>query len=317
MFRPAVVASRRSRFYIERHMKQSSTATPPKSHQRWTVLTLVEWATNHLIERGFDEARLHVELLLAHVLSYSRLQLYTNFDRPLNEEELLQFKQLFRRRLSHEPLQYLLGETEFMGIRLFVDQNVLIPRPETEQLVEHVVEVVKTSGKKPFEILDIGTGSGNIPIAIAKLAPNSSITSIDISIEAQDVARKNIALNEISNVTLLHADMFDDFLPGKLFNGIVSNPPYVAVDEFSMLEPEVRDFEPRIATTDNGDGYRCIRRISELAKSMLVDGGFLMMEIGYSQAEEAKQIVDKSGLPDIEVFNDYAGHQRIISAWKR
>ena len=291
-----------------------TTVSPAK--QQWTVLSLLEWSANHLLEQGFDEARLHVELLLAHVLNYSRLQLYTNFDRPLTPEELYRFKELFKRRLTHEPLQYILGETEFMGLPLFVDSNVLIPRPETELLVEKVLEVIKTTAKADVTVLDIGTGSGNICVAIAKFMPDANVTSMDVSAEAIRLAARNVERNDVARVSLLHQSVFEDFLAGMKFDVIVSNPPYISIEEFGTLQPEVRDFEPRLATTDETDGLKFIRRIANVAAQKLAPLGFLLMEIAHNQSTASQQIVEESGLTGIEVFADYAGHPRIILARK-
>ncbi len=288
--------------------------TLPPTVQTWTVLSLIEWSTNHLLERNFDEARLHAEMLLAHILKYSRLQLYTNFDRPLTRNDLASFKELFKRRLTHEPLQYILGETEFMGLPFSVNKNVLIPRPETELLVEKAIDTIKLLDKKEAEILDIGTGSGNIAIAIAALARSSRVTSIDISNEALRTAKQNAERNDVSNVTLLHADMLSEFLGDQMFDGIVSNPPYISAAEFNTLQPEIRDFEPRIATTDDLDGYTFIRRVATIAMQKLNHDGFLLMEIGYGQSDEAKKIVEGAGLKDAGVIVDYNGIPRILSA---
>jgi release factor glutamine methyltransferase len=283
----------------------------------WTVLSLIEWSTNHLAEHGFDEARLHVELLIAYVLNYSRLQLYTNFDKPLTVEELSRFKELFKRRLAHEPLQYIVGESYFMGLPFFVDSRVLIPRPETEHLVERALEAIKSLGKENVEVLDIGTGSGNIPIALAKFAPHARLTSMDVSAEALVVARKNAELHEVNSIKFMHADILSDEPRAEKFDIIVSNPPYIALKEFSSLLPEVRDFEPRIATTDEGDGFKFIRRIARAAIQTLNAGGFLLMEIAYNQSVQARKILEDAGLQETEVFDDFAGIPRILSARKR
>ncbi len=291
-------------------------APPLLAKKPWTVLSLIEWSTSHLLERNFDEARLHAELLLAHVMHCSRLHLYTNFDRPLTANELAVFKELFKRRLTHEPLQYILGETEFMGLPFAVNKHVLIPRPETELLVERAIELLDSLPKEKVEVLDLGTGSGNISISIATFAKSAALTSIDISRDALEVARLNAVRNKTPDITLLHADMFSDFLPGTMFDGIVSNPPYIALEEFNHLQSEVRDFEPRIATTDESDGFTFIRRITELASQKLYPGGFLLLEIAYNQSDEAKRIADAAGLKEVEVFADYSGHPRLLSACK-
>lgn len=283
----------------------------------WTVLSLLTWAGNYLAEKGFDETRLHVELLLAHVLGISRLDLYLQFDRPLIPDELSRFKVLFRRRLTHEPLQYILGETEFMGLRLDVDRRVLIPRPETEQLVEEALALARRSGVGKVQIVDVGTGSGNIAIAMARMLPDALITAFDVSPEALAVARGNADRNGAANVTFEECDVFDECLTGRLFDLIVANPPYVAAGEYAGLQSEVRDFEPGIAVTDGGDGLRFIRRIARLAAERLRPGGALCMEIAWNQGETAAAIVAAEGLREVEVKSDYAGHPRIVCAFRR
>ncbi|MDD8018416.1 MAG: peptide chain release factor N(5)-glutamine methyltransferase, partial [Bacteroidota bacterium] len=165
----------------------------------WTILDLINWGTNYFTEKGFDEARLSVELLIAHVLKLQRIQLYTNFDKPLADEELTALKELIKRRLQHEPLQYITGETEFMGLKFSVDPRVLIPRPETELLVEQVIERTRNTfgGVETVRILDVGSGSGCIAVSLAKLISNVHVTAIDISKDALEVAKANAERNGV------------------------------------------------------------------------------------------------------------------------
>jgi release factor glutamine methyltransferase len=289
---------------------------PVPTTERWTILSLVERTTAHLVENRIDEARLNTELLLAHVLNFSRLQLYTNFDRPISVEELSLFRKLILRRLKREPLQYILGETDFMGFPLYVNQYVLIPRPETELLVEKTRDLIIPLRLERVDILDIGTGSGNIPIALEKFIENAAITSMDVSAEAQQVALRNFERNKISRVTLIQASVFDDFLPGISFDVIVSNPPYISENEFAELQPEIKDYEPRIATTDGGDGLTFVRRICAVAQEKLRPTGFVLIEIAYNQSDEALRIAREVGLRFPAVHKDYDGHPRILSAQK-
>ncbi len=275
------------------------------------MLSLLSWAGEYLTQKGFEEARLHSELLLAHILRLSRLDLYLQFDRPLTRGELDQFKSLFRRRLNHEPLQYILGETEFMGIPLCVGPGVLIPRPETELLVEDAVEVLKAVSIPSPAVLDVGTGSGNIALALARFVPPARITAVDISPACLDVARKNLERHSVLSVELVAGDMFAELFPDRVFDLVVSNPPYVPARDFDDLAPEIRVFEPRNATTDDADGFRCIRRIAELASARLVPGGTILMEIGYDQWPETREILEAAGLGGIAVRKDYAGIPRV------
>ncbi len=286
----------------------------PAPPQQWTILSLLDWSSGYLAGRGFDEARLHVELMLAHVLRLRRLDLYLQFDRPLTGHERGEFRALFERRLKHEPLQYILGETEFMGLSLTVDRSVLIPRPETELLVERALEILKVHATRRAEVLEIGTGSGNIAVALGALAPDSTIVSIDVSADALNVAAGNVARHHLTNVTLAEADVFGDFLPDRTFDMIISNPPYVSRDEFQALEPEVRDFEPPAAVTDSASGLLVISRIVEIAPFRLRPGGVLLMELGHGQSAQAHELLDASGLLDIEVLPDFAHIPRVIQA---
>lgn len=294
--------------------KARASETPPQS---WTVLSLIEWSTQYLVDRGFDEARLHVELLLAHVLQSSRLNLYLQFDRPLTSEELASFKNLFKRRLTHEPLQYILGETVFMGLRFTVDCRVLIPRPETELLVERAVEILNSSPSPNPRVLDIGSGSGNIALAIAHHAPKSIVESLDISSEALAIARENQQLLGVSNATFFEADIFAEQARLGTFEVIVSNPPYVSLQEFVSLQEEVRDFEPRLATTDEADGTRFLKRLARIAEDHLLEDGTLLVEIAYNQEAAVREILKACGPWDVEVFKDYAGLPRVVQVRRR
>ena len=294
--------------------REHGTVVDPAPPQQWTILSLLEWASGYLSRRGFDEARLHVELMLAHVLRLKRLDLYLQFDRPLTPEERGAFRALFERRLKHEPLQYILGETEFMGLSLAVDRSVLIPRPETELLVERAVEFLKARTDQKAEVLDIGTGSGNIAVALGAMAPGATIVSMDTSADALRVAATNVARHKLANVTLLEADVFGEFLSGRRFDLLISNPPYVSREEFQALEPEVRDHEPSSAVTDNADGMRVITRIAQIASPRLRPGGALFMELGYNQSERVRELLAASGLADIELIPDFARIPRVIAA---
>jgi release factor glutamine methyltransferase len=280
----------------------------------WTISSLLEPAKNSLEACGFEDARLNVELLLAHVLGVQRTQLYANYDRQIESNELADFNALLERRLAHEPLQYILGETEFMGLPLYVNSSVLVPRPETELLVEKTLETIKAKGNERVEILEVGTGSGNIPIALAHFAENAVITSIEVSAPALEIAARNIQPHGFTRISLHQEDVFSDFLPGKTFDIIVSNPPYVSKEDFERLEPEIKDYEPRVATTDGGDGYAVIKRVIEVAAGKLKPNGSLLLEIAYNQSGETERIARSCGFSDVEFFNDFSGIPRIVRA---
>ena len=284
------------------------------SAQQWTVLSLLQWGSDYLKEKGFDEPRLTVDLLLAHVLSLPRLNLYLQFDRPLTADELSRFKALFKRRLSREPLQYIIGETDFMGLRVRVTPDVLVPRPETELLAERAIEELKRRAPGSQVVLEIGTGSGNLAMAIARFVPTARIISIDVSAPALAVARENLRSHGIETVDLEVVDVFSDWPEERRFDLIVSNPPYVSLAEFAELQPEVRDFEPRLATTDESDGLRVIRRIVDLAGTALLPGGSLLLEVAYDQSRDVTRLLEQRGLKDVRWYDDHAGIPRVVSA---
>ncbi|MBI4810571.1 MAG: peptide chain release factor N(5)-glutamine methyltransferase [Ignavibacteriales bacterium] len=231
--------------------------TSVKEQNTWSVLDLIEWSTRYLTDKGFDDARLNVELLLCHVLNCQRIDLYLRYDMILKSAELSSYKTLFQRRLTHEPLQYILGKTEFMGLTLIVNPEVLIPRPETEVLVERVLEMSKKYPTEFIRFLDIGVGCGCIAISLAKYIDQSLVEAIDISKDALDVAAKNVNHYHLENrISLIQADVLKDLPTFQYspFDVIVSNPPYISKNEFETLQPEVKDYEPGIASTDYING---------------------------------------------------------------
>ncbi|MGA2625296.1 MAG: peptide chain release factor N(5)-glutamine methyltransferase [Bacteroidota bacterium] len=286
----------------------------------WTVLSLLDWSARFLTEKGFDSPRLTAELLLSRVLACRRIELYTNFDKPLSSDELAGFKSRFKRRLEHEPLQYILGDCEFMGLELSVDRRALIPRPETEILVEYVVKMVKGSSEPPGKILDVGTGSGNIAIGLAKFLPGVSIDAIDASPEALEVARFNLQRHRLeAQIRLMQCDFLNAHpaLPPQSYRLIVSNPPYVSEREFALLPPEIRVFEPRMATTDGGDGLTFYRVIAEKGKELLSRGGSVIVEMAYDQSASVRRIFEEAGYHDLETVADYSGIERVVRAlWR-
>lgn len=282
----------------------------------WTVLSLLQWTTDHLQTRGFDDARLNVELLLSHVLRCKRIDLYIAFDKPLSSKELAAFKVLLRRRLSHEPLQYILGEAEFMGLKFIVDRRVLIPRPETEVLVE---QALKLAGGEDSvsSILDVGTGSGNIAVSAAKRLSACSVVATDVSSEALDVARMNAESNTVGDrIRLLRHDIFQspEALPGAPYDLVLSNPPYVSEVERNSLAREILDYEPSIAVLEGGDGLRFYRRIIEVGTQLLKKNGSLLVEVAYDQSLPVSKMFSDAGYSDVQTIRDYSGRERVVQA---
>ena len=283
-----------------------------------TVLSLLTSASTHLHSLGFDEARLHVEWMLARTLGLKRLDVYLQFDRPLTRDEVTRFKSLYRRRLEHEPLQYILGDTEFMGRTFLVDRRVLIPRPETELLVERAVALLGEREDDERRVLDVGTGSGNIALCVAAMTPGVRMTAIDVSAEALEVAARNGERLLPGGVEFVRADISADtsadILPGRMFDLVLANPPYIPLAEYELLQPEVRDWEPRGALTDGGDGTRIPGRVLAFVSSRLVPGGILLMEIGAGQSARILSLAAASGLEAVTVHPDHAGIPRVLEA---
>ncbi len=241
---------------------------PDDQPRVWTIRELMKSAIEHLQQKGFEDARLNVELLLAHALELQRIQLYLNFDKPLNVEELKRFRALFERRLKREPVQYIIGSANFMGLHFIVDSRVHIPRPETETLIEQVIFLCQRyPTDEPIHILEVGTGSGNIAVSIAKFIKHAHITTIDISLEALAVAQQNARLHSVeSRIKFSCIDIFNqtEELLRTQYDLLVSNPPYIPKDEWEQLQTEVRDFEPSSALTDGKDGFKFYHRMTEI-----------------------------------------------------
>lgn len=283
----------------------------------WTIRELMKSAIEHLQRKKIENARLTVELLLAHILGLQRIQLYINYDKPLTTDELKSFRELYERRLNYEPVQYIIGSTSFMGLQFKVDQSVCIPRPETESLLEQVLIFAhQYEHDKSIDILEIGTGSGNIAISIAKFLKQARVTSIDVDTHALEVARQNARLHLVES--RIEFGLMDIFNPPnnffqKRYDMLVSNPPYVAKDEWEQLQKEIRDFEPPAAITDGRDGYRFYRRIIEIIPEVLKAGGCVILEVGFGQAEKVVRELERAGLKEVCVTSDLQGIPRVVS----
>jgi len=256
---------------------------------------------------------MNAELLLAHILECQRLDLYLRFNQPLNKIETDTYRDYISRRGNYEPYQYIVGDVEFYGLKFFVDKNVLIPRQETEILIETILE--KYPKDEELKILDIGTGSGNIPISLAVNLPESKVISIDVSAEAIKVAEQNRELHDLkSRVGFIKSDILVDILDkyNNTFDIIVSNPPYVKKEEFGTLQKEITEFEPEIAVTDFEDGLKFYKEISKKSKILLKGNGMLFFEVGQGQAEEVKNIMLENELIDVEIQKDLSEIERVV-----
>ena len=281
--------------------------------RRWTVLEMVAWTADYLKEKGFHNPRLNAELLLAGTLGCKRLDLYLQHDRPLQPAELAEFKARLLRRARREPLQYIEGTAAFRDLVLRVDRRVLIPRPETEVLVQEVLDWAE--GRSGLSAVDVGTGSGAIALALATEGPFARVVAIDVSPDALEVARGNRDLAVPgAMVDFRQGDLLAP-VRGERFDVVVSNPPYVRDDERGALDAEVRDWEPAGALFSGPEGLDAIRRLVADAPSVLLPGGLLAMEIGAGQGEAVAALVRASGAYDApRVRQDLAGRDRIVLA---
>ncbi len=287
------------------------------SQDLWRVVDVLNWSKDYLTTKGIESPQLEAEWMLREVLQFSRLEIYMNHNRPLSQAERDRFKELLKRRIQGEPLQYILGYSEFMGLRFEVSPLVLIPRPETEVIVERMIQIFKDS--ESVRLLDIGTGSGNILIALTKYLPQAWGTGIDISQPALKVAAKNAEINNVAERIELHQL---DFLAQKLDNNmtydlVLSNPPYVAGKWFQQLPAVVKNYEPHVALDPGKDQYAFYRRLAAIIPPLLTEQGILAVEIGGTYQQSAvEQIFDKAGLSCREVIKDYQGQSRGILAHK-
>lgn len=254
------------------------------------------------------------ELLFTDVLNCDRLSLYLNRDTVLDKNKSILLSSILKRRILGEPIQYILGKVEFMGLEFKVNKDVFIPRPETEILVEIAINIVKLLSCQTVKLLDIGTGSGNIAVSLAKFLPRARIYATEISKQALEVAKDNAKSNNVE-INFIQSDLFNNYeLRTNNYELIISNPPYIATSEIELLQPEIR-YEPRIALDGDKDGLDFFRRIIKEAPKYLKENGFLIMEMGFNQAESVKNIFQNSpGFEIIEVVKDYNNIERVIVA---
>jgi release factor glutamine methyltransferase len=280
----------------------------------WTVLGLLRWTTGYFEKKRVEAPRASAELLLAHCLGLKRLDLYLRYDQPLQNGELARFKALIQRRTRGEPVAYIIGERAFWTLDLHVTPDVLIPRPETERLVEIALAALDDLGLARPRILDLGTGSGAIVLALAEVYPNAYFLALDRSLAALRTARENQIRNAITaRVDYLAADWCAPIGDrGAPFHLIVSNPPYIAAGEIDSLQTEVSRFEPRSALDGGPDGFTCLRQILQQSTQHLCQGGHLVLEIGADQGDQLAALAAAQGVfGSFEIHKDYAGLDRV------
>ena len=277
----------------------------------WRIIDLIQWAESFLKKRSFDKPRAEIEWLLCSLLKCNRLDLYLRYDEPLSQSQLDTLRTWVKRRLKNEPLQYISGSCDFYGREFFVTPDVLIPRPETERLIDVALE--KISGVKSPKILDIGTGSGCIAITMAKERPDSLVMGLDNCYNAIAVAQKNSNHLNVLNNSFLEMDILNSS-PQGMFDLVISNPPYISKKELSGLMKDVIDFEPKIALTDYKDGLSFYKRFAKIAPIIVNKSSFLIFEVGLdNHPQKVQDIFLNSGYSSIENIKDYNGDNRVMA----
>ena len=259
-----------------------------------------------------DNARFEAEQIVMKALDIDRTQLLINGKKTAGKNDIKAVNEMLSRRKNGEPLQYILGECEFMSLPFYVESGVLIPRADTETLVEEIIKAAKPQMK----ILDICSGSGCIGISLAHYIKDATVTMLDISDKAMNVSEKNIALNGVQDrVTVIKCDILNEIPQGE-YDVIVSNPPYIETAVIDKLQTEVKDYEPRLALDGGGDGLVFYRRITDTAPQMLNENGILALEIGFDQGKSVSELMKKN-FEDIKVTKDLAGNDRVVIGRKR
>ena len=278
-------------------------------------LDIFNKSVEYLKKNGVPSALVDTEYIFSEALKVSRNTLKYSMSREIKEEDKNKIREmLMLRAKNRKPLQYILGEWEFYGLPFKVRENVLIPRPDTEILVEQCIQLMREI-EEP-NILDIGSGSGAISIAIANELKSSSVTGVDINEDAIRLANENKVLNKVENVNFMKSDLFEKLDEDFKYDLIVSNPPYITKDEYETLMPEVKNFEPKNALTDLGDGLYFYREISKKAGAYLKDTGYLAFEIGYKQAKDVSKILEDNNFAVLSIVKDYGGNDRVVLAKK-
>ncbi|MCG9134072.1 peptide chain release factor N(5)-glutamine methyltransferase [Candidatus Poribacteria bacterium] len=288
------------------------------SNKMWRVVDLLNWTARYFEQHGIPNPRLDAEVLLGHLLEKSRLQLYLHFEMPVFQEHLTPFRELIKKRIEHTPVSYLTNRKEFMSVDFYVDERVLIPRPETEQLVETILTTETGDSQR---LLELGTGSGVIATSLAVHQPEWDIIATDISESALAVAQKNAETHApAAQIRFLAGDLFEPIKamdPGGeiRFDWIVCNPPYIKKTEWDTLSPDIRDYEPEIALFAGDDGLAVIRRLIVEAPEYLTPNGKLILEIGDAQADAIRTLIDaEPAYCTYELIKDYAEKERIVLA---
>ncbi|MDI6450173.1 peptide chain release factor N(5)-glutamine methyltransferase [Anaerobaca lacustris] len=284
----------------------------------WTIRKLLAWIAEYLTKNEVDAPRLSAEMLLSHVLGLKRIELYTQFDRVVEKDALDRLHDLVKRAGNHEPVAYLVGRKEFYSLEMEVTADCLIPRPETELLVQRAIEFLRTREGQQH-VCDLCTGCGCIVIAIAKGCPDARLVATDLCDKALAVAARNVDKHGVADrIELLCGDLFDPLVPQldvTQWDLIVCNPPYVSTAEYEALDKNVKDYEPQLALLAGEDGLDVYRRLCEQIDRFLKPDGALMLEIGYAQGPAVRDLLERTALfATITVEKDHQNHDRIVIA---
>jgi release factor glutamine methyltransferase len=279
----------------------------------WKLIDLLNTTSDYFKAKNIENPRLNAELLLGHVLKMKRVNLYVEFERIISNTELSTYRELVSRRITHEPLQYIIGQTEFMGLPFNVNPSVLIPRPETEILCETVL-ALKDGLTNPVSVLDIGTGSGCLAVSLAHFWPGAKVSGIDINEKTLEAARSNAKLNKTDNAFFFNSDIFNwpDLEMQQEYSVVVSNPPYIKKDEMTTLQPEVKDFEPAEALTDFADGMKFYSHFFTLVEQGLLKCTYFVLEMSGLQPEKIVDEAKSRKFGNIEVIKDLTGIDRVL-----
>lgn len=285
----------------------------------WTIGRILKWTEQYFKDKGIESPRLDAEVLLAHVLEKQRIYLYVHFDEPLQPGELAAYREMIKKRVLRVPVAQILGEKEFMGLTFKVTADTLVPRPDTEILVQAAVDRLRAmAGEEPLRFADIGTGSGAICLSVLHYLAGTVADTVDISPAARAVAEENAASLGLADRITFHTGDLLQPLSGISFAAILSNPPYIPEADIAKLAPEVRLKEPHTALSGGQDGLDFYRRLANEAPAMLVPGGFTAFEVGIHQAGDVADLLKANPLIDrTEILPDYAGIDRVAVGWRK
>ncbi len=281
-----------------------------KKVKNWRIIDLINWGEDYFNKNGFESPKREIEWLLCDLLSYKRVDLYINFEQVVSGLKLAELKKWIKKRLTRMPLQYITGNTEFYGNKFFINENVLIPRQETERLVDLSLQsIIKINQPR---ILEVGTGSGCISISIALKREDAQILSVDISEKALSKAKENADYHKTLNVKFSKVDILNEIPDGK-YDILISNPPYISYVEMQNIMSEVKDFEPELALTDFEDGLSFYSRLIKIGPDIVKKGGFMLLEVGLNQhPEKVFSLFDSNGYTDLDFYYDYNNDKRVL-----